>query len=318
VPTDLQALLYAAVQPFEPRARQRGLSLSCEIHPDLPNGVLVDPGRLRQIVVNLLGNALKFTSHGGVTLAVSVTPGEEGRLWLSLVVRDTGIGIAAGRLTAIFQPFTQADGSMTRRYGGTGLGLTICARLVSLMGGTLDVRSTLGTGSEFTVRIPVETTPLAAEAGSDDVEANFAAGAEKEPTPAGAESAPHVLVAEDNPVNQRVVQQLLSKRGWHVTLTDDGRQAVAAFEQQRFDLVLMDLQMPEMNGFDAVAAIRALEHARCLSHTPIVAVTAHAMAGDRERCLEAGMDGYLTKPMRREAVYALLDELMGISSTPAA
>jgi signal transduction histidine kinase/ActR/RegA family two-component response regulator len=322
VPTLLAPLLQATVEAFELRARQKGLALACELHPALPPAVVVDPGRLRQVLVNLLGNAIKFTAQGGISLSVrSDGPTPDGRERLMFVVRDTGIGIAPDRLEAIFQPFTQADGSMTRRYGGTGLGLTISARLVTLMGGTITARSTVGVGSELTALLPlalaspadvphaVEPAPSVATADLSDVLAADAR-APLSGAAASADTAPRVLVAEDNPVNQRVVQQMLLKRRWSVTVASDGREAVAAFESQPFDLVLMDIQMPEMNGFEAVAAIRAIEHARRRPHTPIVALTAHAMAGDREECLAAGMNAYLSKPLRRDTLFALLDELL--------
>ena len=324
VPTSLAKLARMAVESFEQRARQKGLTLRCDVPADLPGAVLVDAGRLRQVLVNLLGNAVKFTNEGTVTLVL----GQEGtladgRTMLTFAVRDTGIGIPAARLDAIFQPFTQADTSMTRRFGGTGLGLTISSRLVTLLGGSLSVHSTERVGSEFLVRLP-------AALASTDALGPAAAGAPRllpaEVVPAPPESPDHteparaedtlrVLVAEDNPVNQRIAQHMLRKRKLSVTLADDGRQAVVAFESGRFDLVLMDVQMPEMDGFEAVAAIRALEHAQGRPHTPIVAVTAHAMVGDRERCLEAGMDAYLAKPLRRQLLFDLVDELLGAGST---
>jgi signal transduction histidine kinase/ActR/RegA family two-component response regulator len=319
-PTSLALLARATVEAFELRAGQKGLTLQCDLPSDLPAAVRVDAGRLRQVLVNLLGNAVKFTSEGTVTLAL----GQEGtladgRVMLTFAVRDTGIGIARDRLDAIFQPFTQADTSMTRRFGGTGLGLTISSRLVTLLGGTLSVHSTEGVGSEFLVRLPVALA-AAAELGPASAGAPrllpadvIAAPAEspEDTEPAPAEETFRVLVAEDNPVNQRIAQQMLRKRKLSVTLADDGRQAVDAFQSGRFDLVLMDVQMPEMNGFEAVAAIRALEQAQGRPHTPIVAVTAHAMVGDRERCLEAGMDAYLAKPLRRQLLFELVDELLG-------
>jgi two-component system, sensor histidine kinase len=319
VPTELAVLARATVDSFELRARQRGLALRCELAPDLPAAVLVDPGRLRQVLVNLLGDAVKFTAEGTVSLMVGHEGVlDDGRVALTFAVRDTGIGIAPERLDAIFQPFTQADTSTTRRFGGTGLGLTISARLVSLMGGGLTVHSTERVGSEFMVRLPA--MPADADvARSTPVQPLRRLPADVAPVPAAAalpataakEDELRVLVAEDNPVNQRIAQQLLRKRKLSVTLADDGRQAVDAFESGRFDLVLMDVQMPEMDGFEAVAAIRALEHSQGRPHTPIVAVTAHAMVGDREKCLEAGMDAYLSKPLRRQLLFELVDELLG-------
>jgi signal transduction histidine kinase/ActR/RegA family two-component response regulator len=299
VPTALGALVSAATDRFAARAQEKGVALTLDLHRDLPAAVLVDPVRLRQVLVNLVGNSVKFTASGAIVITVRPDgTAPDGRQRIAFIVRDTGIGIEADRLESIFQPFTQADGSMTRRYGGTGLGLTLSSRLVVLMGGTIAVRSTPGDGSVFTVVLPMavevqesaEASPLAAR---DRIEGR------------------RVLVAEDNPVNQRIAQQMLRKRKLEVTLADDGRQAVSAFEAARFDLVLMDVQMPEMNGFDAVAAIRALEHAQGRPHTPIVAVTAHAMHGDRERCIEAGMDAYLSKPIRTRQLYDLVDSLLG-------
>jgi signal transduction histidine kinase/CheY-like chemotaxis protein len=321
-PVSLAALARQIIESFELRAHQKGLTLRCELASDLPPAVSLDPGRVRQVLVNLLGNAVKFTTEGTVTLAIGhegTMP--DGRLALTFAVRDTGIGIAGARLDAIFQPFTQADTSMTRRFGGTGLGLTISARLVELMGGWITVHSTERVGSEFLVRLPAAPAAAADLVAVADVPPRLlpadvvAAPPEAEdPAQMPGGEALRVLVAEDNPVNQRIAQQLLRKRKLSVTLADDGRQAVDAFEAGRFDLVLMDVQMPEMDGFEAVAAIRALEHAQGRPHTPIVAVTAHAMVGDRERCLQAGMDAYLSKPLRRQLLFDLVDELLGTAA----
>jgi two-component system, sensor histidine kinase len=331
VPTHLATLIRGVVESFELRACQKGLRLECHLEPSLPAVVVVDPGRLRQVLVNLVGNALKFTSQGSVTLAIRTEgAAPDGRTRLLFVIRDTGIGIVEDRLDAIFQPFTQADNSMTRKFGGTGLGLTICARLVSLMDGTVVARSTVGEGSEFIVNLPVALGTLA------QAQERLAAPARPAPPPVASAEPPaaaavspterlvvshaaRVLVVDDNPVNRKIAQQLLRKLKLAVTLADDGRQAVEAFQAHAFDLVLMDVQMPEMDGFEAVAAIRALEHAEGRRHTPIVAVTAHAMAGDREKCLEAGMDAYLSKPLRRQQLFDLVDELLGVEAkAPAA
>jgi len=320
VPTSLAMLARTTVDSFEARARQKGLTLRCDVPADLPAAVRVDAARLRQVLVNLLRNAVKFTSEGTVTLALGTDgPLADGRVMLTFAVRDTGIGIAPGRLDAIFQPFTQADTSMTRRFGGTGLGLTISSRLVALLGGSLSVQSTERVGSEFLVQLPAALAAID-QLGPPSTGTFSMMPAATVPVPpaspqdaepAEPEETFRVLVAEDNPVNQRIAQQMLRKRKLAVTLADDGRQAVDAFQSGRFDLVLMDVQMPEMNGFEAVAAIRALEHAQGRPHTPIVAVTAHAMVGDRERCLEAGMDAYLAKPLRRQLLFELVDELLG-------
>jgi signal transduction histidine kinase/ActR/RegA family two-component response regulator len=344
VPTALTPLIQGVVDTFELRARQHGLALVCERDQALPDVVVLDPGRVRQVLVNLVGNAVKFTTAGTVTLAIRAEGlAPDGRTRLAFVVRDTGIGIPEDRLQLIFQPFTQADTSMTRKYGGTGLGLTISARLVALMDGTIAARSVVGKGSEFAVTIPAAVATAAqaealvhaqepqalrgqppsrdgrlAEAAADDPGTMLTAEG-----PAAAAlvvgDVAKVLVADDNPVNQKIAQQMLRKRRLDVTLADDGRQAVEAYQSHAFDLVLMDVQMPEMNGFEAVAAIRALELAEGRRHTPIVAVTAHAMAGDREKCLQAGMDAYLAKPLRRQQLFELVDELLGAdATTPAA
>jgi signal transduction histidine kinase/ActR/RegA family two-component response regulator len=329
LPTAIAALARATLASFQLRASQKGLTLRCEIADDVPAAAIVDPGRLRQVLVNLVANGVKFTAEGGVTLAVRVDrPLHDGRTSLIFAVRDTGIGIAADRLDAIFEPFTQADTSMTRRFGGTGLGLTISSRLVSLMGGTLTVQSLEGQGSTFTVSLPAAIADPATVTTTPEPMSRPRA-ASPEPQPSAEEPAPasvlvaspleaelRVLVAEDNPVNQKIAQQMLRKRKLAVTLADDGRQAVDAFEAGTFDLVLMDVQMPEMDGFEAVAAIRALEHAQGRRHTPIVAVTAHAMVGDRERCLEAGMDAYLSKPLRSQRLFEVVDELLGVVLDP--
>jgi signal transduction histidine kinase/ActR/RegA family two-component response regulator len=321
-PTPLAPLVAAATGPFLERARQKGLTTSVTLEPGLPAAVMVDPVRLRQVLVNVVGNAVKFTARGAIV--VTVRPdgvAHDGRLRLAFVVRDTGIGIAPDRLASIFQPFTQGDGSMTRRYGGTGLGLTLSSRLVALMGGTIGARSSPD-GSVFTVVLPVS---IAAASDAPETRDTVSPAAPLAPAPAAAGAASasaadpvegrRVLVAEDNPVNQKIAQQMLRKRKLDVTLADDGRQAVEAFQASQFDLVLMDVQMPEMNGFDAVAAIRALEHAQGRPHTPIVAVTAHAMLGDKERCLAAGMDAYLPKPIRSQHLFELVDSLLGADAT---
>jgi CheY-like chemotaxis protein len=207
---------------------------------------------------------------------------------LSIEVRDTGIGIAPDKVEAVFEPFTQADGSMTRRYGGTGLGLTITAQLVRLMGGEISVRSDVGNGATFafTLRLGL---PSAAESATAPVEAQPDAGSD-----AGRKL--RILVTEDNLVNQRLIGRLLQKWGHDVTIVSSGDRAVAATASDRFDLVLMDVQMPGMDGFDATRAIRARER-NTGDRLTIIAITAHAMKGDRERCLDAGMDGYVSKPV---------------------
>jgi len=445
---NLRDSLEGILETLALRADEKGLELLCEIAPDVPDIVKGDPCRLRQVIVNLLGNAIKFTHDGEVALEVAIEAGSGDTRLFHFAVSDTGVGIPAEKQTSIFDPFTQADASTTRKYGGTGLGLTISSRLVTMMGGKIWLQSEVGRGTQFHFTIPLRMSEVSAiEAGpvalpeelrgvkvlvvddnrtnrrilegmlklwemkSDSVDggaraltAMSAAHEAKAPyglilvdmhmpgmdgfglierirqdpvlseatvivlTSAGrrgeaarcqelglaayllkpvrrselraaiaralgnrdrksaapsvardkvarnAVSAPeppagsrNILVAEDNQVNQRVITRLLEKRGHRVTIAGNGLEAVGAMEKENFDLVLMDLQMPEMDGFEATAAIRKKEKLDG-TRLPIIALTAHALKGDRERCLAAGMDGYLSKPIRPQELDELLDK----------
>ncbi len=421
------------------RAQQKGLELTCDIRPEVPEGVVGDPSRLRQIIVNLMGNAIKFTERGEVGLRVEVDSRTPEEVRLHFVVQDTGIGIASEKQKLIFEAFSQADGSTARKFGGTGLGLTISSRMVEMMGGRIWVESALGQGSAFhftatlglgkegaeTLAVAApgylaglgalvvddnatnrrileemlsrwgmkpklaesaivalqylkkaegpfaliltdlnmpdmngftmveqlrQSPELAGEAGvimltsagqrgdaarcrqlgvaayltkpvsqSELFEAIVRVLGTSGPQP---EAAPlitchtirqgkkklRVLLAEDNAVNQKVAARLLEKQGHRVTVTANGREALAALDRENFDVALMDVQMPEMDGFEATAAIRARED-RTGRHLPIIAMTAHAMQGDKERCLAAGMDGYISKPIRAQHLIDLLSGL---------
>ena len=437
----LHDLVADALKPLAVHADQKGLELIEDVALDVPPGLVGDPLRLRQVLVNLVGNALKFTERGHVILGVAVEQRTETHTQLRFSVADTGIGIPPEKQREIFEPFRQVDGSTTRRFGGTGLGLTISTTLVGLMGGQLEVESTPGAGSTFSFiasfdiahlgggdnrrerleglkvlvvddnavnrRIFVDTLlrwkmkPTAASGGQEGLQVLMAAARDKEPfalvlldanmpdldgfsvaaeirfhqelagacimmltssgqygdaarcrelgvgtyltkpvkqadlfeaiyraldrqaeetsiqpiAPAtaagnGAAAAPagslRVLLAEDNPVNQRVAVGLLSKRGHHVTVVGNGREAIAALDAQPFDIVLMDVQMPEMGGLEATAVIRDRERHKG-GHVRIIAMTAHAMKGDRERCLAAGMDGYLSKPVDPKTLFAAIE-----------
>jgi signal transduction histidine kinase/ActR/RegA family two-component response regulator/HPt (histidine-containing phosphotransfer) domain-containing protein len=291
VPLALRPLLEDTLKPLALRAAHKALVLRLEVDPSVPPSLVSDPGRLRQIVINLVGNAIKFTERGQVVVQTRCSRDADGVFWLYLSVSDTGIGIPADKQGAIFDSFSQADVSTTRRYGGTGLGLAICARLVGLMGGSIRVDSTPGQGSRFHVAVRI---------GQDM--ALF--GGMAEPVlPTGAVSmgdvvtdAPlHLLLAEDNPVNQRLAVLLLGKLGHRVAVASDGAEAVAMQAATPFDAILMDMQMPVLDGLEATRAIRAA--AAPGSRVPIIALTANAMQGDRERCLAGGMDGYLSKPV---------------------
>ena len=287
------------------RAAQKDLELRVEVDPGLPDGLIGDFPRLGQVLLNLVGNAIKFTEQGAIVLHASLEPPAGEGACVRFAVRDSGIGIPPERLKAIFEPFTQADSSTTRRFGGTGLGLTISARIVELMGGSLRVESEPGKGSTFFFVVRLGLSPAAA--------ARPAPARERAPRlvqPVPALGGLRILLAEDNFINQRVAAGLLKKRGHAVVIVANGREAVAACAAASFDLVLMDVQMPEMGGFEATAAIRALEQ-EGKRRLPIIGLTAHAMKGDRERCLEAGMDGYVPKPLRPAELFEVIEGLAG-------
>jgi CheY-like chemotaxis protein len=282
---DIRDELDEIVTLLEPQARGAGLSLSAATGDEVPASIVGDPARLRQVLLNLVGNAVKFTEQGGVRIEVgTIAPApDEQTVRLSFAVIDSGVGIAPGDQARIFEAFTQVDGSSTRRFGGTGLGLAIAARLVALMGGVLDVHSVPGEGSRFSF---TATFPRG----------RASTAAREEPAALPAAVPLSVLVAEDNPVNCLVVQRMLARRGHAVTVVGNGADAVECALTGRFDVVLMDVQMPEMNGLEATVRIRERESGGRL---PIVGLTAHALRGDLERCLDAGMDHYLAKPIRR-------------------
>ena len=276
------------------KAIEKGLLLRVDIHPSTPEYLVGDSLRLRQLLLNLVSNAIKFTSQGEVALSVfPLAKGEKENI-LEFSVRDSGIGMTREQLTTIFDPFIQADNTTTRRYGGTGLGLNICQRFAALMGGSVRVESEPGRGTTFTFAASFLT------GSADDVEeAHFS------PEDKMALRGCRILVAEDHPINQQVIRELLEQAGAIVTIVGDGRQAVAAVERKgsEFDVVLMDIQMPHMDGYEATRLIRESFPSDRLH---IVAMTAHAFAEERERCREAGMNDHLTKPVRPEAVYACL------------
>ncbi len=294
------------------QARGKSIGWALTMAPDLPLHLEGDAGRLRQVLGNLLSNALKFTPRGGrVEMSASrATPAADGsRCWL-VRVKDSGVGISAKQQTTLFDAFTQADASTARRYGGSGLGLAICARLVRLMGGAITVDSALGQGSCFTVSLPLNESPLALPKRAPQ-ELGELVGAGKR------FAGLCVLVAEDHPVNELLTNQLLKRLGCTVRNARDGEQAVAQWTLGGIDLVLMDVQMPGTNGLQATQRIREQESLRSLARTPIVAVTANAMAGDRATCLAAGMDGYTPKPVSPQALMAAMDAaLRGDRGTP--
>jgi signal transduction histidine kinase/ligand-binding sensor domain-containing protein/ActR/RegA family two-component response regulator len=305
---NLQDTLEPALKSLAVRAHQKHLELQYRRQPRVPERLVGDPGRLRQIVINLLGNAIKFTEQGEVTLEVQLESQQEGSTWLHFCVRDTGIGISPEKQDAVFDAFSQADGSIARRYGGTGLGLTISRRLVEMMGGRIWMESAMGHGSTFHFTAPFGSDVSESES-LHDVSRTILPLTEP---PGSSPKQPRkfrILLAEDHVVNKKLAVRLLEKHGHSVVVAPNGREAISAVEKDTFDLVLMDVQMPEMDGLSATAAIRARER-ETGDHLPIIAVTAHAMKGDQERCLEAGMDGYITKPIRVEELLATIEQVM--------
>ncbi len=318
-PFDLRAIVQAQVSLFEASAIEQGLEIRLSLDQGLPTQVMGDPTRLGQVLSNLIGNALKFTERGHVEVSVEPAAGPATDL-IRVEVRDTGMGVDPAVQAKIFDAFSQADNSTTRRFGGTGLGLAICRDLVTMMGGEIGVDSEPGVGSRFwfTVRLPgvaeIERPAGRADANALVPAVKPAAGAASTAgrasgtgTAAPVQLAPldlDILLAEDNPINQRVAQAMLTSLGCRVTVVGDGQGAIDAASASDFDVILMDCHMPGVDGFGATAALRAAEAGR--AHRIIIAQTAMAMQGDREQCLAAGMDDYITKPFSRTDLHVLL------------
>jgi GAF domain-containing protein/ActR/RegA family two-component response regulator len=293
---DVREVVAEALEILGARAKTQGLQFGFVMGPEVPPRVLGDPGRVRQVLLNLVSNALKFTHEGGVSVRVSASGFGTAQAVVRFAVVDTGIGITEEARRRLFEPFSQADSSTTRRYGGTGLGLAICKRLVEAMGGTIGVESEPERGSTFWFTVALREAAAAPPR---------AVAASPAPEPSPLATPLRVLVAEDNRINQMVIVRMLEKAGHRVDVVGNGREALVALGQAGYDLVLMDCQMPEMDGFEATGAIRAAER-ESGAHVTIVAVTANAMEGDRERCLAAGMDDYLAKPITQKALAAAL------------
>ncbi len=293
---DLRHCVEDSAKAMKLRAEQKGLSVVCDIAEDTPQWLVGDPGRLRQVLVNLVSNAIKFTVKGSIRIRVTPKHRTENEVKLRFDVVDTGIGIAAEKCSKIFQEFEQADTSMKRRFGGTGLGLSICSRLVSLMHGKIGVRSAVGKGSVFSFTAVFGTT----EGPSPDARRGVA-GASDDAISEEPDRPLRILLVEDSQINQRLAIGLLQRKGHSVAVANDGREAYEAFVSEPFDLILMDVQMPVMDGFEATEAIRSSGQDN--SDVSIIAMTAHAMKGDRERCLDAGMDAYISKPIRAQTLY---------------
>ncbi len=302
-PFVLTDVIADALKPLSTRANEKGLEILSDVAADVPRTVVGDQVRLKQIVTNLVGNAVKFTDAGRIAVSVREETRGAGCTMLHFAVNDTGIGIPPEQQQSIFEAFSQADASTTRRFGGTGLGLAISSTLVQMMGGRIWVESAAGAGSTFHFTAGFDLAGDARPAADRRPAANLrVAPVDDKPVQPS-----RILVAEDNVVNQRVAAGLLERRGHDVTIASNGREALDALERDTFDLVLMDVQMPEMGGLEATAAIREREQ-RSGGHVRIVAMTAHAMNGDRERCIAAGMDGYLSKPLDPRMLFGIVED----------
>ncbi len=299
LPLDIEQLVSSVCAPEQARCSMRSIVVSSEIHPDLPEGLLGDPHRLRQILSNLVSNAIKFTHDG--TVSVQVAPSDGGQR-LYFEVKDTGIGMKPEVLKSIFSAFTQADESMARRFGGTGLGLAISASLVSAMGGQLEVESEEGEGSRFYFSIPVQLAVPAQHSAAPT-------GTLTDAVPEQSLDEVRVLLVDDNPINRIVGRKLIERLGCQVDLATSGVEAAHMALTEDWDIVMMDCSMPEVDGFEATKLIREAGVPR--SQVRIVALTALSMAGDRERCLSAGMDDYLQKPLRLDQLAAAIARARG-------
>jgi len=302
---DLHLILGDITRLLGHRAAETDLELTCTIEPAVPLFLRGDPGRIRQIVTNLVGNALKFTHQGSVSINASLVSDHDGSVTIKFSITDTGIGIPESRLDAIFTPFTQVDASTTRKYGGTGLGLAICKQLVELMGGEIGVTSGEEKGSTFWFTARLEKQSAEVFKNSQAEAAIIRVVPPRIPGKID-DMAARILLAEDNIINQKVALYMLKNLGYSVDVVADGQQAVEALEKVNYDLVLMDCMMPKMSGFEATAVIRDRNRVVINNDVPIIAMTANAMKEDREKCLEAGMDDYISKPVKKEVLTAML------------
>ncbi len=293
---DIKSLIAKTILLHSVRAREKGLSLSYQITNDLPAYVIGDPNRLQQILNNLISNAIKFTDIGHVILLVEQQSSANGDILLKFIVSDTGIGISPDEMPHLFRNFSQVDGSYTRKYGGTGLGLAISKQLIELMSGNIGVTSEKGKGSQFFFTIKFET---------GQPESSVPQSALEEQS---LESELAILLVEDDKGNQILINRMLSRKGYEVEIANNGHEALQILTAKKFDIILMDIQMPEMDGIQTTAKIRELEK-NSNDHIPIIAVTAHALQGDKEKFLAAGMDEYLSKPVQLNELFAVIEKM---------
>ena len=298
-PTDVRQIVQSLIAFFHPQAESKGLELRLQIHSSVPALIICDPVRVRQIILNLMGNALKFTSSGYVEFDVQAGPPTQNNFCdLSFYVKDSGIGISSGDQQRLFEPFNQLDATIARRFGGTGLGLSIVKRLSELMGGSVRVESTVGEGTAFFVTLPCQLV-------RDDYDPRKTMLIQLDITPDFAKSRPlKILVAEDNLVNRKLARLLLQKFGYSSDEAEDGSRAVSMALVKKYDLILMDIQMPGMDGYEASQRIREL----CPQPPQLVALTAHALKSDEARSRDEGMDGHLSKPIRADLLRKVLEK----------
>ena len=304
---NLRDLLESFAAPLAMRAGCKGIEFDCVMEPNVPVKVSGAPGRLRQILTNLAGNAVKFTDHGRVTVRASRIAETATSCVIRFAVRDTGVGIPPEHRDMLFQKFTQADASMTRRFGGTGLGLAISKQLAEMMGGEIGVNSQLGAGSEFWFTVPLGKTAESKSLAQGGATTADSFGPPSGPLPVVHRRGARILVAEDNVVNQEVALGMLHKLGLRAEAVADGEEAVEVLRTMQYDLVLMDVQMPQMDGLEATRIIRDPQSPVLNHKVPIIAMTAHALQGDRRNCLQAGMNDYLTKPVSPQALAEALN-----------
>jgi PAS domain S-box-containing protein len=316
---DVTEMLCSPVKLYKDKVRSKGLTIEFIPAPGVPGWLKGDPVRVRQILNNLIDNAIKFTHRGGITLSARAQPAEDGRVWLEIAVSDTGIGIPIEAQAKVFDVFTQADSSTTRKHGGSGLGLAIVKRLIDLLGGSITIESQPGDGTTFRLQLPFarDDSRSSAEMVVDTSRccpAPLDAAVRRQTSLSGS----RVLVVEDNLVNQKVVQRILERLQCEPTLADSGEMALRLCANGRYDLIFMDCQMPGIDGFEATRQLRVMEAAASQSRTPIIAMTANVMPGDRERCLAAGMDDYLPKPVEIGTVQKMMERWLQSGAAPAA
>ncbi len=312
---NLRNTIAGTLKPIAISAHKKGIEQSYNVSPDVPNIILGDPGRLRQILINLLGNAIKFTESGEVVVSVEVESQTEDEVSLHFAVSDTGIGIAEDKKEHIFDTFTQADSSTTRKYGGTGLGLSISSRLVEMMKGKIWVESEAGKGStfHFTARFGIFHESVKQELSQEIVNSEYKSLDNQTKDEDGQKV--HILIAEDNDISQKLAVRILEREGYSIEVANDGEEVLESLKKGHFDIVLMDVQMPKMDGIMAAQAIRSSTDNTFNPEIPIIAVTAHAFEEEKEQCLKAGMNSCIIKPFKREELFREIERLVSYSFT---